>query len=252
MDINRDLVRQKFYELTGQGTYNVDLTIYKNVSNAYVVYLEEDENTIQLLPVGTYSIDEENSEIFLNYPQEEFKYFGILENIDKPTFNWLQLGALSELSAEQLNELNSNFEEFVNTVYETLQEYNPLRLTNSINKEKYVFPKLKVGDILIMGEDGLEPYEFLEIKLVYDDLVNNIDALEKWREYSEEVMEIMENYELGNPSQLLTEDKSSFANAINELIVRIENKQNPSFYNIDGGTADVVYTLEQYIEGGNA
>ena len=252
MEINRNLAKQKFYELSSELEYIVDLSLYKDVSNCYVLFLKEDENEVSLIPSQNYVIEENNSKITFTSILAGYKYFGILENIELPTFDWASLESLSDLNAEQLNSLNENFETFVKDVYKTLTEYSPLILTNNINKEKYVFPKLKLGELALMGDNGLEPFDFKTVKEVFDVFVENIDALEKWKEYSEEVMSIMENYELGNPSQLLTDDKSSFVGAVNELHNILTDKINFEVKVLDGGSSYSVYVQEQYFDGGGA
>lgn len=197
--MNKNLAKQFYYVLNGSGEYTVDFSKYNNIENVYVILVKENENEIQLLPTNEYLIKENTSSIELYYPEDGFKWIGILENISLPTFNWTDLASLSELTSVQLDNLNKNFEQFVKDIYETITEYNPVFLTNNIDKDKYVLPKLKVGEIFVMGEDGIYNYQLIEL-----------------------LTEIIATGGVGNLSSLKTVDKSNAVNAINEIFDNVE------------------------------
>lgn len=160
--LNNKLAKQVFVELDGNTQYTVDLSNFKNISSCYVIFVAENMNDMLVIPNNYYSIDETASKLTVTYSQYGYKYAGILENFELPVFNWAELASLSELTYQQLNSLATTFYNYVNDSFNMFAKSNVLRMTNSLEEGKYVFPHLQVGETLVMGDDGLMPVALLE------------------------------------------------------------------------------------------
>lgn len=164
--MNKDLLKSFDFLLDGHDEYSITYSKFTRTDNLFLLFVKEDLNESLLIPTNMYSLDIPNSKIRISMVQSEYKYGMLCERPNLISFDWNVLTSLTDLQFAQLNGLYTAFKNLSLEVHNMFDNANFALLTNNIDKNKYVFPKLKTDEVFMMSNEGLVAFD---LKAIYDE-----------------------------------------------------------------------------------